>query len=107
MARFHGKIGFGEQTETSPGVHEDVITERSYFGDVVRASRSLTDGENVNADVSVSNSISIVADGYAHSHIFAIRYVEWAGVFWTVSTVEVEHPRLILRLGEVYIGPTA
>jgi hypothetical protein len=29
------------------------------------------------------------------------------GVRWTVQDVTVEHPRLILRLGEVYNGPTA
>jgi hypothetical protein len=106
MARFHGKVGYGESTETSPGVWEDVITERLYYGDVVRNSRTLVDGEDLNQDISVGNSISIVADAYANGHIFAIRYVEWAGTLWTVPTVEVERPRLILRLGEVYNGPT-
>jgi hypothetical protein len=33
--------------------------------------------------------ISIVADAYANDHFFAIRYVEWAGVLWTVTDVEV------------------
>jgi len=106
MARFHGKVGYGESTETSPGVWEDVITERLYYGDVVRNSRTLVDGEDLNQDLSVGNSISIVADAYANGHIFAIRYVEWAGALWTVPSVEVERPRLILRLGEVYNGPT-
>jgi hypothetical protein len=48
-----------------------------------------------------------VADAYANEHYFAIRYVEWAGVRWTVQDVEVQHPRLILRLGEVYNGKAA
>jgi hypothetical protein len=47
-----------------------------------------------------------MADAYANEHFFAIRYVEWAGVLWTVSMVEVQSPRLLLRLGEVYNGPT-
>lgn len=104
--RFHGKVGYGETVETSPGVHQDVITERESFGDVVRNTRKLTEGEGVNQDLSVGNSISIVGDAYAVMHIFAMRYVEWLGERWTITDVEVERPRLILRLGEVYNGPT-
>lgn len=107
MAKFHGKIGYGETVETAPGVWQDVIVERKYFGDVIRNTRSLQEGEKLNYDLSVGNSISIVADAYANFHFFAIRYVEWAGTLWTVSDVEVQSPRLILRLGGVYNGPTA
>lgn len=107
MARFHGKVGYGESVETVPGVWEDVITEISYFGDVVRNTRKLQDGQSVNNDISVNNSISIVADAYANEHFFAIRYVEWAGALWTVTDVEVQSPRLLLRLGGVYNGPKA
>jgi hypothetical protein len=106
MARFHGRIGYGETVEGAPGVWADEIVEHLYFGDVVRNARYLKEGENLNMDLNVQNSISIVADAYANDHFFAIRYVEWAGVLWTVSSVEVQSPRLLLRLGEVYNGPT-
>lgn len=106
MAKFFGRIGYGESVEQSPGVWVDQIVEREYYGDVVRNTRQLTQGENVNPDISVGNSISIVADAYANDHFFAIRYVEWAGALWTVTDVEVQRPRLLLRLGEVYNGPT-
>lgn len=106
MARFHGKVGYGIATETSSGIWEDVIIEFSYFGDVIRNNRMLQQGENLNDDLKVNNSISIVADAYANEHFFAIRYVEWAGVLWAVSNVDVQTPRLILQLGEVYNGPT-
>jgi len=106
MARFSGKVGYGHTVETDPGVHEDVITEYSYFGDVVRNSLKFREGESVNNDLSVSNSISIVADAFARENFFAIRYVQWAGALWAVSEVEVQSPRLLLRLGGVYNGPT-
>jgi len=106
MARFYGRIGYGESVENAPGAWSDEITERLYYGDVIRNARNLRDGEQLNKDLSVQNSISIVADAYANDHFFAIRYVEWAGVLWTVTTVEVVSPRLLLRLGEVYNGPT-
>lgn len=112
MARFYGRVGYGESVETigedelGTGVWVDQITEHFYYGDVIRNSRNLRDGENLNFDLSVQNSISILADAYANEHFFAIRYIEWAGTLWTVSSVEVQSPRLILRLGEVYNGPT-
>jgi hypothetical protein len=104
--KFRDVVGYGEATVTSPGVIDDVITEKVYRGDVIRNSRKLGNDEKVNNDLSVGNSISIVADAYAYEHFFAIRYIKWAGVLWTVSNVDVERPRLILRLGEVYNGPT-
>jgi hypothetical protein len=110
MARFYGRIGYGESVESededTPSVWTDQITERHYYGDVIRNARNLAEGENLNFDLSVQNSISIVADAYANDHFHAIRYVEWAGALWTVTSVEVQSPRLLLRLGEVYSGPT-
>lgn len=107
MAKFYGAIGYGVSAEAAPGVWKDVITERNYYGDVVRNTRTLLDGEKVNNDLSVNNSISIVADAYANENFFAIRYIRWMGALWLVSEVEVQSPRLLLRLGSVYNGPTA
>jgi hypothetical protein len=103
--KFFGAIGFAISTEIRPGVWDDVIHEREYRGDVVRNTRRLEAGEKVNSDLAVDNSISIVADPYASEHFFAMRYISWAGTLWTVTTVEVQSPRLVLRLGGVYNGP--
>jgi hypothetical protein len=109
MARFLGIVGYGESVETpaDSGVWVDQITEREYQGDVLRNSRALEDNSRVNSDISVANQISVVADQYAFEHFFNIRYVEWAGVRWTVTTIEVRSPRLILNIGSVYNGPTS
>lgn len=107
MTKFHGKIGYGNTVEATPGVHADEIVEHYYYGEVIRNSRQLREGENLNQDLTIGNSISIVGNAYALEHSFAIRYVEWAGELWTVVDVEIQRPRLILRLGEVYNGPTA
>lgn len=109
MARFHGEVGYGTSVETpeGSGVYVDQITEYSYFGDVIRNTKKLESGEHLNNDISVGNSISIVADQFAIEHFFIIKYVRWAGVLWTVTNVEVKSPRLILSLGGVYNGPTA
>src|SRR3954447_14041613 len=105
MARFNGKIGYAQTTETAPGVHEETMVERVYSGDVTQDRRLLRASEDgVNPGISLGNSISIVADAYAFEQYFAIRYVEWAGAKWTVQDVEVQRPRLLLRLGEVFNG---
>jgi len=105
MAKFYGAVGYGKSTEIRPGVWDDVITEYKYYGDVVRNSLRLQGGEQVSDNLSVGNSISIVADAYARENFFAMKYVEWAGERWEISEVQVQHPRLILRLGGVYNGP--
>ena len=107
MPRFAGVVGYGAIQEIPPGSGkwDDVITERSYFGDVVRNTRKIREGEKVNDDITTGNSISIVADEFANGHFFDIRYVTWLGVQWKVADVEVQSPRLILRLGGVYNGP--
>lgn len=107
MARFFGAVGYADTVQEAPGVWVPVITEYNYYGDVIRNTRRLESGESINDDLTVGNSISIVADAYAHEHFFAMKYIKWAGVPWIVSEVEVKSPRLILRLGGVYNGPRA
>jgi hypothetical protein len=103
--RFYGPVGYGITEEKTPGIWIATIVEVNYYGDVVRNSRKLENGDKVNDDISVGNSISIVADAYANEHFFAMRYVKWAGTLWKVINVDEESPRLILRLGGVYDGP--
>lgn len=107
MARFFGKVGFAQPaTETVPGVWVEGIVERELFGDVLRPSRQSRDADKINNDLSVTNVVSVVADDYANENISAIRYVKWAGALWDVVDVDIERPRLLLRLGGVYNGPT-
>lgn len=107
--KFYGKVGYGATVETpaNSGKWVKVITERPYRGDIVRNSRKLEGETEVNADITVGNSISIVADAYALNNFHAMLYVEWAGSLWIVSNVDVQAPRLLLRLGGVYNGKKA
>lgn len=107
MARFYGNVGYGEsvETPTDSGIWVDEITERVYKGDVIRNIRNNTPADQINDEISVSNSISIVADQHAIENFIKIKYVEWAGVRWAVTNVEVRSPRLILSIGRRYNGP--
>lgn len=107
MAKFYGEVGYVDGTvERDPGVFVNSVVEFPYFGDIEKPSRRLQDGPSVNNDAFVTNPISIIADAYANEHFFAIQYVRWRGALWTVTTVEVQRPRLLLRLGGLYNGPT-
>lgn len=107
MAKWFGKIGYAETVETKPGVWEEKITPREYYGDLLRNSRRLQSTDQVNDDINISNEISIVADPYANEHFYAMRYAEFSGAKWKITNVEVQYPRLILTLGGVWNGDEA
>lgn len=104
MAKWDGYIGFGKTVETKPGVWDDIVTPHYYYGDVIRNTRALRSGDQVNDSIVVNNTISIIADPYANQNFHNIRYITFMGTKWKVSNVDVQYPRLILTLGEVYNG---
>lgn len=104
MAKFYGKIGFAVLVETAPGVWMENITERYYFGDLLRSSRRLQPTDRVNDDVNISNEISILADAFANDNVNAMRYAIFAGSKWKITDVEILYPRLKLTLGGIYNG---
>ena len=107
MARFSGKIGFAHTQEkidrygNATGIWEEQITERRYIGDVLTSGRRSSD-EAINDTLHITNRISIVADAYLNENLFALRYVEFMGCKWKVSSIDVQRPRLIISLGGVY-----
>lgn len=106
MARYHDKIGFGQQGEVVDGVWADAtVTERSYKGDILSATKFADKGDQVNDGIRVSNRLSLVLDAFASENFMHIRYAYWAGTAWSVVSAEIERPRLILTLGGVYNGP--
>lgn len=105
MGRFAGKVGYGVTVETAPDVWSDSITERPYKGEVLNETVSHEDSDKVNSDLRLSSRISIVADPFALGHFANIKYVvDESGVYWTVSSVQLKRPRLILSTGGIYNG---
>lgn len=103
MAKWHGNIGYAPSfVETAPGVSEEEIVVKEYYGDFYRNTRRLESSGQVNDNVNINNRISIVADPYARENFHAMRWIEYMGSKWKISDVEVEYPRLILSLGGLY-----
>ena len=110
MPKFYGIVGYAESREGTgdrAGIMEDVIIERVYYGDVLRNTRKSEAGYDVHDNLRINNQISILADAYAYEHFFAMKYIRGMGALWKITNVEVQRPRLLLTIGDVYNGPTA
>jgi hypothetical protein len=104
MAKYYGSIGFAKQEEIRPGVWKEINTERSYYGEEVRNFRKLQPSGNVNDNINISVTLSIVSDPYANEHMYDMRYATYQGAKWKITDVEPQYPRLILTLGGLYNG---
>lgn len=106
--KFAGKIGFWlNDVEVSPGVFENKIVEKTYFGDVERNNRVWQQANQQNDQLKINNSISILSDLFAQKNLASIRYVIWNGVKLKVSSVSLDYPRIKLEIGGMYDGKNA
>jgi hypothetical protein len=102
MAKFYGKIGYRKTIETEPGIWEETIIEKEYYGDLTKnTSKSQLSG-STNDDININNSISIVADPFACENFQHMAYVTFMNCKWKISNVEVAYPRILLSLGGLY-----
>ena len=104
MARFLDKVGFAPEAELVDDVWTASIVERPYKGEVLEETRSLEPSEKVEDNIRLQNRIRIIGDAFALQNFSNIRYVLLHGTRWTVNTVSVERPTLLLSLGGVYQG---
>ena len=108
MAKFFGQIGYAIPTKTRPGVFEDQIEERDYFGDVIRNnSRWSASPDSTNDDITLNSQFSIVADPFAQYNFSSMKYVKYLDSYWKVTSVEPQFPRIVVSVGGVYNGPRA
>ena len=106
MSKFHGKIGFISSVEepADSGIWVNKTVERYYYGNITQVSKRNQDSSNKFDDITLTNQLSIVADPFVNSNLQNIRYVEYMGCKWSISSVSVEYPRLNLSFGGVYNG---
>lgn len=103
--KFFGKIGFWKKDEeVTPGVFRPDIEEREYIGDIIKGNRSFKDSNTQNDIFNINIQISILSDLYAQQNWAAIRYVDWNGEKWKVTTIDPSYPRIGLSLGGVWNG---
>ena len=105
MAKWYGKVGYSETVETSPGVWTPPDTVREYYGDVIRnTTKWAVNSDSTNDDLTVNSQISIIADPFANNKFHSMKWIEFMGARWKVTSVEPQPPRLLLTLGGVWNG---
>lgn len=103
--KYYGAVGYSVTTETVPGVWEEQITERYYYGDVLKSARRWEPAsDQQNDNLRITNQFSIIADPFALQHFHLIRYITYAGTKWKVTEASIDGRRLILSVGDVYNG---
>jgi hypothetical protein len=108
MAKFTGSVGYVTQDETAPGVWSPVDTIRPTKGDITKQSASSqhdykTSGINkVNSDISLGHRVSLFGDAYAFKHYMNLKWVELDGLKWSVTSVELQRPRIVVSLGGLW-----
>lgn len=109
--RFYGKIGFAITSEDpeGSGIYVPTITERNYKGTVISYSKRNENSQEVNDNINLSNKISVIMDPFIKQNLQSIAYVEFLGTLWKVKSVDIQYPRLVLSIGDVYnqVGPSS
>lgn len=104
--KWFGKIAFTDQEDDGTGIFKPIITEREYYGDLIRNSKRNENSSVINPDITLTNQLSVVADPFLLNSFHTIAYVTFAGAKWKVSSVEVNYPRLTLSFGSLYNADT-
>ena len=102
--KYFGKVGFVRPKETAPGVYEEEEIIRPYFGDVINRTFQWENSDNLNDNINVRSEISIVADMFAYDNFPHIRFVEYMGANWKVTSMRDERPRIVLSIGGLWNG---
>lgn len=105
--KYHGRIGFVKYKEDTPGNWTDTVVERSYYGDIIQNRAFFNTSDKINDDMNITNKISIVANSFAIENLQWMKYIEWLGVLWKITSIEPSLPRIILTIGGVYNGEQA
>lgn len=103
--RFAGKVGYVRtvQDENDDSIWVNEKVERQVYGDILRDVYNNSQASQINDNFTITNQFSIVADDYAYHNLQYIRYVEYLGVKWRVTSVDaLQRPRLVLSVNGVY-----
>lgn len=104
--KWYGKIGYALTEDDDYGVWTPTMTWKQYYGDVQRFSRHVENGQTVNDNLNIGNTISILADPYTLRNIGYMKCIEWMGTLWEISSIDISYPRMVLSIGGVYNGDT-
>ena len=62
MSKCSGIIGYSMAVETQPGIWSDEITEKKYYGSIIKDNRKMDNTGVINSGISINNNISIISN---------------------------------------------
>lgn len=104
MAKYAGSVGYVTDEETTLGVWSAAESIRQMQGDILRTASTFQGSDKVNSDIVLQHRISLVGDPFSFEHFYDIKWIEYTGIKWKVTMIEVVRPRIILTLGGVWRG---
>lgn len=109
MPKCSGVIGYALVGETQPGVWTEGITDKKYYGDIVRDNRKFDSGNAIyssnnkmNEDISITNKISVVSNSFMLENLSFMKYITFMKSKWKISSVDINPPRIIITIGGMY-----
>ena len=102
MSRFSGKLGFVITRETEEGVWLEDFVELQVKGTIRSLYVRNDNSSSVNANLRLTNEISILMDTKIKVYLETLKYVIWKGSKWEVQSIGVNYPRLTINLGGLY-----
>ena len=91
------------QDPNDPTIWNPQIEERSYRGEMFRnkySNRPAGDHD----DVTLTSKIRVLLNPFLQQNYGRIKYVDILGCKWTVTSVEIQYPGVIMEIGGVYTG---
>ena len=102
MSRFSGKLGFVMTRETAEGVWLEDKIEIPAKGTIRSLYVRNDNNSSVNANLRLTNEVSILLDSKIQTYLETLKYVIWKGSKWEVQSIGVNYPRLTINLGGLY-----
>lgn len=104
MAKFYGIIGYVKSIESEPGIWTDDIVEHTHIGDITKNTKRYQTTSDINDNINISNTISIVTTPYAALNYPYMKYVILDGVKWKISDIDIQSPRILITTsGGIFI----
>lgn len=91
-----------QEDQEAPGNWKEYEVTKPYMGDWKRVESKWVSGDKLIDDKRVNNQLEIISDPFAVMNFTHIRYVQWMGQLWSVNTVTLRPPRIVMEIGGLY-----